>query len=328
MKVLVTGVAGYIGSHVAEELIANGHTVFGIDNLATGFLEFVDKRVKFYRADLRNVIELEKAIREFAEAGGESVIHCAGIKYAGESIKTPLHFYETNVFGTLNLLRIVGQYKIKYFVFSSSCSVYGDPFEQKPISEDSNLLPVSPYGRSKLFAEKIIEDFSKASKVKFLILRYFNVAGNSSQISLDVSEFNLLPNIYRAIENKKAIKIFGDDFATKDGTCIRDYVHVKSLASSHLKSLELLMSDQLHNTVLNLGSGKGYSVKEIVNACKELIYSDLEFEVMPRRDGDPSLILADINKSRQLFGVNPEDNLDKIVTSGWKSWREKKLNVK
>ena len=327
MKVLVTGVAGYIGSHVAEELLANGHTVFGIDNLSTGFLEFVDKRVKFDRADLRNVIELEKAIREFAEAGGDSVIHCAGIKYAGESIKNPLHFYDTNVFGTLNLLRFVGQFKIQYFVFSSSCSVYGDPFEQKPISEESNLLPVSPYGRSKLFAEKMIEDFSRASNVKFLILRYFNVAGNSSKISLDVSEFNLLPNIYRAIENKKAIKIFGDDFDTKDGTCIRDYVHVKSLASSHLKALVLLKSDRQHETVLNLGSGIGYSVKEIVNACKELIYSDLEFEVIPRRDGDPSLILADTNKSRKLFGVNPDDNLDEIITSGWKSWREKTINV-
>lgn len=328
MKVLVTGVAGYIGSHVAEELLAHGHTVFGIDNLSTGFLEFVDKRVEFNRADLRNSTELEKAIKQFAEAGGDSVIHCAGIKYAGESIKNPLHFYDTNVYGTLNLLRFVGEYKIQYFVFSSSCSVYGDPFEQKPISEESNLLPVSPYGRSKLFAERIIEDFSKANKVKFLILRYFNVAGNFSKISLDVSEFNLLPNIYRAIENKKVIKIFGDDFDTEDGTCVRDYVHVKSIASNHLKSLELLKSGRRHDTVLNLGSGEGYSVKEIVSACKELIYSDLEFEVMPRRVGDPSLILADANKSRQLFGVNPEDTLEKIITSGWKSWREKKINVK
>lgn len=188
----------------------------------------------------------------------------------------------------MNLLKFVGQYKIQYFVFSSSCSVYGDPFEQKPISEESNLLPVSPYGRSKLFAEKIIEDFSAANEVKFLILRYFNVAGNFSNISLDVSEYNLLPNIYCAIESKKAIKIFGDDFDTKDGTCVRDYVHVKSIASSHLKSLGLLKSDRQHYTVLNLGRGKGYSVKEIVSACKELIYSDLELEVMPRRVGDPS----------------------------------------
>lgn len=161
MKTLVTGVAGYIGSHVAEELLSHGHTVYGIDDLSTGFFEFVDSRIKFSRTDLRSPTDLEKVIAEFASAGCDSIVHCAGIKYAGESVTNPLRFYEINVTGTSNLLRLIGKYKIKYFVFPSSCSVYGEPVGQEPISEESILLPVSPYGRSKLFAEKLLRTFPR-----------------------------------------------------------------------------------------------------------------------------------------------------------------------
>jgi UDP-glucose 4-epimerase len=320
MEIVVTGAAGYIGSHVCHELLSQGFEVIAIDDLSTGRREFLDPRVKFHEGKVQDAAFLSSVFSELVNPIEVGVIHCAGLKFAGESVKFPLHYYETNSLAVQVLLSEMQRFEIKTLVFSSSCSVYGNLEALKPASENSPLNPVSPYGRSKFFAERIIQDEATANKISAVALRYFNVAGNSPGVGYDVSPFNLLPNLYRALQNKVKFKVFGGNFNTIDGSCIRDYVDVSLLAQAHIKALKKLLSGEKLEFAYNLGSGEGASVYKIVQSAKDEIDKTLEFETVPARAGDPAQILADVSLATRDLDWSHTVSIQEMVLSGWEAW--------
>ena len=324
MQILITGVAGYIGAHVANCFLESGYEVIGIDNLSTGNKLFIDPRIKFIQGDAQDYKVTCKAFDLIEDIKNSGVIHCAGYKFAGESVKTPLDFYENNTATTLNILKTMNKFEISKIVFSSSCSVYGDLNSSTSASESTQTNPVSPYGRSKYFAENIIKDFTNTGKIKAASLRYFNVAGNGKILACDTSEFNLFPNIYRAIENSTEFQIYGDDYATPDGTCIRDYVDVNELSQAHYLVYESLSNRSTGNyEVYNIGSGVGYSVNQIVEIAKSKIDPNLKISIVPRRDGDPSKIIADTSKANKSFDWQHKSSCEDMLISGWQAWNRR-----
>jgi UDP-glucose 4-epimerase len=320
MKVILTGAAGYIGSHISKELLSEGFEVVGIDDLSTGKREFLDERVEFHEGRVQDSSFLEQVFSTISDPSEAGVIHCAGLKFAGESMKYPLDYYENNTVAVQILLSAMRIYGIQSLVFSSSCSVYGSIDSLKPANENSPLKPVSPYGRSKLFAEKIIQDEVFASNLKALALRYFNVAGNAKYVGHDISQFNLLPNLYRAISDQLDFTVFGGDFKTEDGSCIRDYVDVSLLAKAHITSLKKLKSGERLEFAYNLGSGKGASVYEIVQAAREEISPELQFVTIAARAGDPAQILADTSLAKRDLSWEHSVSIREMVLSGWNAW--------
>ena len=324
MPTIVTGVAGYIGAHVADSLLNNNERVIGLDDFSTGFPSFVDPRVEFYKVDISDSDQLWTNLRKYK---GEklSLIHIAGVKYAGLSVYEPLRFYRANTVGVVNMLEICSSLEIGEIVFSSSCSVYGNTGGLLPISENQERLPISPYGRSKLFGEEIIQDFSEATNKKAVALRYFNVAGNASIPAFDVSPYNLFPNLYRSIQEKKKFKVFGNSFNTPDGTCIRDYVDVVLLAEAHVTALTELRRGKELNFSYNLGSGNGISVNQIMQTARELIDENLEVEFVSARAGDPASILADTTLAKRDLNWEDSASIDHQLLSGWKAWNTNNL---
>ena len=320
MEIVVTGAAGYIGSHVCSELLSQGYKVLAIDDLSAGKAEFLDPRVKFHKGKVQDFSFLVEVLSTLKRPGESGVIHCAGLKFAGESVKFPLHYYDNNTYAVQILLSAMQSLGIPSLVFSSSCSVYGNIDSSKPASEDSPLIPVSPYGRSKLFAESIIQDEVSANKLNAVALRYFNVAGNAEGVGHDVSSFNLLPNLYRSITEKVEFTVFGGDFKTKDGSCVRDYVDVSLLAKAHITALNKLMVGSQLEFAYNLGSGEGASVYQIIQTVKEKIDNGLTFTTISARDGDPAQILADISRAKRDLGWNHPVSIGEMVLSGWKAW--------
>lgn len=320
MEIVVTGAAGYVGSHVCNELLAQGFNVIAIDDLSTGKHEFLDSRVHFFQGKVQDEKFLLKVFSQLENSGQSGVIHCAGLKFAGESVKYPLNYYENNSFAVQTLIKTMADFCINALVFSSSCSVYGSLKDLKPVSERADLNPVSPYGRSKLFAEKIILDAVSSSELEAVALRYFNVAGNAAGVGFDVSQFNLLPNLYRAISSGSTFTIFGDEYKTPDGSCVRDYVDVSLLAKAHVVVIQKLLAGVPLEFAYNLGSGAGASVFEIVNAAKQVIDANLKSETAPARIGDPAQILADISLAERDLGWSHQVTIEEMVLSGWKAW--------
>ncbi|MGV8018883.1 MAG: UDP-glucose 4-epimerase GalE [Ignavibacteria bacterium] len=320
MRVLVTGGAGYIGSHTVRRLLKKGHEVVILDNLSRGHAESVPPNVLFEKADLLDKDGLKKV---FSNHEFDAVVHFAAFAYVGESVGNPGLYYENNVVGSYNLINAVKENGIKKFVFSSTCSIYGNP-ETIPISEIQQSAPINPYARTKLMIENILGDYDESHGLKYTALRYFNAAGCSDDGSIGEShepEPHLIPLVlFAALGKRKSIKIYGDDYDTKDGTCIRDYIHVNDLADAHVLALEYLDGGSA-STVINLGTGDGYSVKEIVNAAREITGVDIKSEIVDRRAGDPAILVADNSKAKKVLGWKPEYGLNRIIETAW-NWHK------
>lgn len=320
MKVLITGGAGYIGSHVNKYLNKLGIETVVIDNLVNGHIEFV-KWGKFYKLDLSN----KEAVYEVLKKEKiKAVMHFAAFAYVGESVNEPAKYYLNNVYNTLNLLEVMLKNNIDIIVFSSTCAVYGNP-KYIPIDENHPRAPISPYGKSKLSVEMVLEDFSQAYGIRYASLRYFNAAGADKEAEIGEwhePETHLIPNILDvAFGVKEYVEIFGTDYETEDGTCIRDFIHVEDLAKAHILALEYIMKKN-ENLVLNLGVGRGYSVKQVIKVVEEVTGKKIKVKESPRRKGDPPVLVADPSRAKELLGWKPENGIYDIVESAW-IWHKK-----
>ncbi|MDB5056323.1 MAG: UDP-glucose 4-epimerase [Bacilli bacterium] len=324
MAVLVTGGAGYIGSHTVAELLDRNEEVVIVDNLQQGHQAAV-MGGKFYKGDIRDNEFLDKV---FAENEIESVIHFAANSLVGDSMINPGKYYHNNVYGALNLLEKMKVCGVKKIVFSSTAATYGEP-ESIPILEDDRTFPTNTYGETKLAMEKMMKWFDIAHGIKFIALRYFNAAGahENGLIGEDHSpETHLVPVILQVpLGQRDHVSIYGNDYSTQDGTCIRDYLHVSDLADAHILALESLRSGSESN-IYNLGSGKGFSVKEMIEMARKVTGHPIPAIVQERRAGDPAILIASSDKIKQQLGWNPKrDNLDMIIRTAW-NWHQNHPN--
>ncbi|MGB7962127.1 MAG: UDP-glucose 4-epimerase GalE [Propionicimonas sp.] len=313
MTWLVTGGAGYIGGHVVREFTERGIPVVAYDDLSTGRRRFVPEGVPLVVASVLDRTALRAALADHAVVG---VIHLAGFKYAGVSVQRPLHTYQQNVTGTLILLEEMAERGVGRIVFSSSAAVYGTPTSEL-VTEESPKQPLSPYGESKLIAEWLLRDQAVAIGLKHTSLRYFNVVGSGYPDVFDVSPHNLLPLVFEALIAGRTPKIFGTDYHTPDGTCVRDYVHVKDLATSHVAAALRLSAGLPVEAAYNLGSGRGLSVAEIMAAVAEVTGMAFSPELAPRRPGDPARIVANGDLAARDLDWRMRHGLRDIVDSAW-----------
>ena len=319
--ILVCGGAGYIGSHAVRQLIDKGEEVIIVDNLETGHKDAIHPKAKFYNVDIRNEEELDKV---FAENKIDEVIHFAANSLVGESMTNPLKYYNNNVHGTEILLKVMVKHDVKKIVFSSTAATYGEP-KNIPILETDETCPTNAYGETKLAMEKMMKWADVAHGVKFISLRYFNVAGahESGEIGEDHNpETHLIPLILQVpLGKREFISIFGDDYDTHDGTCIRDYIHVIDLADAHILAVEKLREGSDSN-IYNLGSGNGFTVKEMIDAAREVTGHPIPAKVCERRAGDPAKLVADSTKARKELGWKPKfENVNAMISSAWK-WHQ------
>ena len=313
MKLLVTGGAGYIGSIVATHLLEADHEVVVLDNLRQGHRQAVPAEAKLVVADLLDREVLEAAVDD----GFDAVLHFAALALVGESGTNPERYYRTNVTGTLNLLEAMHAADVGRLVFSSTCAVYGQP-EEVPISEAAPTRPENPYGRSKLAVDWMIGDFCQAHGLGAVSLRYFNVAGASHGLGEDhAPETHLIPNILRAaLGANPDVKIFGTDYPTRDGTAIRDYIHIDDLADAHLRALEGTRAGE--HRIFNLGNGNGFSVREVIEATQRVTGVEVNAREAERRPGDPPMLVAAADKIRSELGWKPQKpELEAMVGDAW-----------
>ncbi|MFQ5527092.1 MAG: UDP-glucose 4-epimerase GalE [Thermoanaerobaculia bacterium] len=311
MRVLVTGGAGYIGSITTRQLLDAGHEVTVFDNLENGHLEAVDRRADFVRGDLRASGDIERAIRE---ARPEAVVHFAAYAYVGESMADPVGYYGNNVGGAIALLEAMTKADVRRIVFSSSCATYGDP-ERSPIVEDTAKRPTNPYGETKLAVERLLGWLRQTQGLEPVLLRYFNAAGASGDLGEDHDpETHLIPlALSVALGQRESLQLFGDDYDTPDGTCVRDYVHVDDLARAHVMALS---SERLG--AFNLGTGRGHSVREVVETAVAVSQTRISTEIKPRRMGDPAILIADPAKANRLLGWEARSpDLQTIIADAW-----------
>ena len=325
MNVLVCGGAGYIGSHTVYELIERGHSVVVVDSLIKGHKAAIHNEAKFYLGDIRDEEFMDRVFRENQI---DAVIDFAAFSLVGESVNEPFKYYENNVYGTLKLLEAMERADVKKIVFSSTAATYGEP-ENDIIVESDNTNPTNPYGETKLTVEKMLKWADNAYGIKFVALRYFNAAGAhiSGKIGEDHSpETHLIPIILQtALGQREKMFIFGDDYDTPDGTCVRDYIHVTDLADAHIKALEKLFKTN-ESGIYNLGNGKGFSVKEVIEKAKKVTGKDFKVEIEARRSGDPSTLIASSEKAIKELGWKPKFNtLDKIIETAW-NWHKDHKN--
>ncbi|MCP8969855.1 UDP-glucose 4-epimerase GalE [Ectobacillus ponti] len=318
MSVLVLGGAGYIGSHAVYQLIDQGEQVVIIDNLETGHKEAVHPKAAFYEGDMRNPDFLRSV---FEKESIDAVIHFAANSLVGESMENPLKYYDNNVYGTQVLLQAMMEYGVKNIVFSSTAATYGEP-ETVPITEATATNPTSTYGETKLAMEKMMKWTEQAHGLRYVALRYFNVAGarQTAEIGEDHRpETHLVPIILQtALGQRSHITIFGEDYDTPDGTCIRDYVHVEDLIQAHLLALQYLR-DGGKSDVFNLGSSQGFSVKEMIEAARAVTGKDIPAQAGPRRAGDPSTLIASSDKAKRVLGWNPtRTSVTRIIEDAWR----------
>lgn len=325
-SVLVTGGAGYIGSHMVLMLQEQGYEVTVFDNLSRGFIGAVGN-AEFVQGDLRQSEDLKGL---FENKKFSAVMHFAALAYVGESVQQPRLYYENNVAGTLNLINAMLDHGVRNLVFSSTCSTYGTP-DSVPITEKFPQNPINPYGRSKLMMEQLFMDYGKAYGLNSVALRYFNAAGCDSKGRVGERhdpETHLIPLILlEALRvqqggdcKQTGLAVFGDDFDTEDGTCVRDYIHVTDLCSAHFAALDRLLTGKVENMeAFNLGNGQGFSVKEVIDSCRRVTGVDIQFNVTGRRAGDPAALVGSAEKARQVLGWVPQmTSLDQIVETAWR----------
>jgi UDP-glucose 4-epimerase len=319
MNILVTGGAGYIGSVVTEELLKDGHGVVVYDNLSKGHRESVPEEAVFVEAD---IADTEKLTETFRANEVEAVIHMAASSLVGESVQEPLKYYKNNVVAGLSLLEAMLAANVKKIVFSSTAATYGEP-EKQPIEETDKTAPTNPYGETKLAFEQALKWFENAHGIRYASLRYFNAAGASERCGeLHEPETHLIPIILQAASGaREYIEVFGDDYPTPDGTCIRDYIHVIDLARAHIEALKIL--DE-RSAIYNLGcGGAGYSVNQVIEAARAVTGKEINVRYGKRRAGDPAVLIASSDKIKRELGWSPQfQDLHKIIESAWK-WLEK-----
>jgi UDP-glucose-4-epimerase GalE len=317
MNVLVTGGAGYIGAHCCQELAGRGFHPVVYDNLATGHREHV-RWGEFFEGDIADAARLDAVCKRFPI---EAVMHFAAFIEVGESVSDPLKYYGNNVAGSLQLLRAMVRHGIRHLVFSSSAAVYGEP-RQVPIDENHPARPLSPYGWTKLMVETMLADCEKAHGLRWMALRYFNAAGADPAAQIGEwhePESHLIPRILDAArDGERPAHVYGTDYPTPDGSCIRDYIHVADLARAHVLALERLLAGS-PGGAFNLGQGRGYSVLEVLRCAAEVTGKQFPIQIGPRRPGDPPVLIASNQKARELLGWIPEQSsLENIIASAWK----------
>ena len=321
-KILITGGAGYIGSHTIHYLITQGinkEDILIFDNLERGNLDLIPKDIIFIKGDLKNKIEIEDVFNNFPEI--VAVIHFAAYAYVGESMEFPKKYFENNIVGGLNLLNSMKEHDVKKIVFSSTCATYGDPLKL-PIDENHVQKPTNPYGESKLIFEKMLKWYDKIYGIKSVILRYFNACGASFGIGEKHNpETHIIPLIIRATIKDENINIFGNDYDTPDGTCLRDYVHVFDLAKAHLKALTYLFENDSSNQ-FNLGTGKGTSILELINLTNKVTGKKINITFIRRREGDPAILFANSEKAKNILGWVAEKNINDIIFDAY-NWEIK-----
>ena len=318
MKLLVLGGAGYIGSHTATELLDNGHEVVIADNLVTGYREAVPEKATFYQGDLR---DKDFLVDLLTKEKVDAVIHFAAFSLVGESVTNPLKYYENNLYGTKVLLQSMIAHDVKKIVFSSTAATYGEP-ENIPILESDRTCPTNPYGETKLAMEKMISWAAKAHGLHFVSLRYFNACGAHKSGKIGEAhnpESHLIPLVLQVPNGKREfVSIYGNDYDTPDGTCIRDYIHVTDLAKAHILAVEYLMNGG-ESDIFNLGNGVGYSVKEVIETARKVTGHPIPAKEEARRAGDPARLVASGEKARKILGWEPEiKDLADIISSAWK----------
>ena len=331
-KILVVGGAGYIGSHCVLALLEKGYEVVVFDNLSTGHKETIETlskygKLDFVKGDLLNPADLKKLFCDFDIA---SVVHFAAFSQVGESVKNPQKYYINNVCGTLNLLSAMLESNVKKIVFSSTAATYGEP-EYIPIDENHPQKPINPYGQSKLMIEKIMDDYDKAYGLKSVRLRYFNVAGADSKTRIGEwhdPETHLIPNVLKStFAGGKTFEMYGNDYNTKDGTCVRDYINIEDLISAHLLALDYLNNNG-KTTYFNLGTNDGNTVKEVFNVCKKITNKRIEVKQMPRRDGDPASLIADNQKAKNILNWKPNRTLNESIKTAYEWEKELQRSLK
>jgi UDP-glucose 4-epimerase len=321
-NILVTGGAGYIGSHAVRRLVDDGYRVVVVDDLSRGHPAALDERAHFYQHDFGDA-EAMRVIMKDHEV--DAVLHFAGFIEVGESVREPAKYYENNVVHSISMLNAMREANVSRIVFSSTAAVYGEP-EYTPIDEHHPLCPVNPYGESKRMIEQVIQHYADAYGLDYAILRYFNVAGAATDGLLGERhqpETHLIPRILQtALESGSAkVSIYGTDYPTSDGTCIRDYIHVDDLVDAHVLALEALLDGRMRQ-VYNLGSEHGFTVREVIRACQEIIGRPLQVEEVGRRSGDPAVLVAKSEKIRRQLRWNPKlTDMPSIIATAWR-WHQ------
>lgn len=327
--VLVTGGAGYIGSHCVLALLKQGYKVIIFDNLSTGHIETVEAlqkygEIEFFRGDLLDSHYLDTVL---SQINIDAVVHFAAFSQVGESVKDPQKYYINNVCGTISLLQAMLKHGIKNIVFSSTAATYGEPV-YTPIDEKHPQNPINTYGQTKLMIEKIMDDYDKAYGLKSVRLRYFNVAGADSENRVGEwhdPETHLIPNILKStFSGGKTFEMYGTDYDTKDGTCVRDYINVEDLAEAHVLALKYL-EDGGHTDFFNLGTNEGNTVKEVFNVCEQVTNKEIPVNICPRREGDPAILVADNSKAKEILKWEPVKTLkESIITAyNWEIAQQK-----
>ena len=319
--ILICGGAGYIGSHINKLLNKQGYKTVVFDNLVYGHKEAV-KWGDFVKGDLSNIEDIEKV---FSQYKIDAVFHFAAYAYVGESVNEPEKYYYNNVVNTLNLLKVMKKHGCNRIIFSSTCATYGEP-DKVPITEDMPQNPINPYGATKLMIERVFKDYNKAYGLNFVVLRYFNAAGADSDCELGEShnpETHIIPLVLDAAGGQREdVKVFGTDYDTPDGSCIRDYIHVEDLASAHLLALHHLENGK-QSDFFNLGNETGTSVLEVVDSAKRITGNTFKVTISPRRAGDPAILVGSSDKAKKILGWNPKyPDIDTIIEHAWK-WHEK-----
>ena len=318
MAILVAGGAGYIGSHMVKDLVEHGQEVVVADNLSTGHRDAINPKAKFYEGDIR---DRKFLVKIFDNENIEAVVHVAAFSIVPESMSKPLKYFDNNTGGMITLLEAMRDHNIKYIVFSSTAATYGVP-EHMPIKETDPQNPINPYGLSKLMMEKMMHWADKAYGIKFVALRYFNVAGAAPDGTIGEDhgpETHLVPIILQVAQGKRdELSIFGDDYNTPDGTNVRDYVHVMDLADAHILAIKYLEAGNESNA-FNLGSSTGFSNKQMLEAAREVTGEPIPAKIAPRRPGDPDSLVAASDKARNVLGWDPKyDDVHDIIATAWK----------
>jgi UDP-glucose-4-epimerase GalE len=316
MHILVTGGAGYIGSHTCKRLALNGHRVTVYDNLSTGWRDLV-KWGRLVEGDLRD----GEKLRKIFQGGVDGVIHFAAKSAIAESVSDPGEYYANNVGGTLSLLRAMVEAAVPHIVVSGTASVYGQP-ERVPVAEDAPLAPINPYGMTKVIMERMLQDFERAHGLSWTSLRYFNAAGcdpDAETGERHIPESHLIPRVLMAAAGRvDSLELFGDDYDTPDGTCIRDYIHVQDLAEAHILALRRLVSGG-KSMAANLGVGAGLSIRQIIAAAENVSGKKVPYRISPRRPGDPAMLIADPSLAKRALGWTPvHSSIENIIATAWR----------